>query len=182
MNIEHIWNDYRHHLRSFFLARVNEPQDADDLLQDVLIKTHRQMDSIQDIQNLRSWLFKIANNTLIDFYRARAMSQNIDDKVKWYESHSYTVGQELTVCITPFLAALSEEDAEIIRRVDLQQESQKAVAEEMGIHYSTFKSRLSSARKALRVQFNLCCAFETDKNGNLIDYHPHRKDYPCEPH
>lgn len=180
MKLEDIWNEYRHHLRSFFLARVTEPQDADDLLQDVLIKTHRQLDKIDNIQNLKSWLFTIANHTLIDFYRANALSRDINDKVKWYESQSYTVGQELTICITPFLALLADEDAELLRRIDLQKESQKAVAEELGVNYSTFKSRLQSARNALKAQFDQCCAFDTDKDGNLIAYHPRQKGYPGE--
>ena len=48
MNIEQIWNDYGNLLRRFLLSKVNNPEDAEDLLQDILIKTHKKLGSLKD--------------------------------------------------------------------------------------------------------------------------------------
>jgi RNA polymerase sigma-70 factor (ECF subfamily) len=53
---------------------------------------------------------------------------------------------------------------------DINGESQKALAESMGISYSTLKSRVQKARMELRSVFDECCRMNLDAQGNLMDY------------
>jgi RNA polymerase sigma-70 factor (ECF subfamily) len=66
---------------------------------------------------------------------------------------------------------MPEDEADLIRKIDLEGCSQKQQAEQLGVSYSTFKSRMQKSRTDLKVLFDRCCDFELDKQGNLIDYH-----------
>ena len=173
MKLEIVWNEYRAALKAFLHARISDSDDVDDLLQEILIRTHNSIDTLKSEQSLKSWLFSIANNVIIDFYRSRARRQGREQQLAadqlWYsEEPTPEYRNELQNCLTPFIHALPETTSELLTAVDLQGQSQKALAAEQGISYSTLKSRVQKGRQELRGLFEQCCSFEMDKQGNLI--------------
>ena len=69
MSIEQIWVEYKNSLHAFLLSKVSNPADAEELLQDILLKTHLQIHQLKDQASIKPWLFQIANHAIIDFYR-----------------------------------------------------------------------------------------------------------------
>ena len=67
---EDIWNEFSQRLRVFILSRISDPDDADDILQEVFIKLHTRIDTLRDEDRLAAWLYQIARNTIADHYRA----------------------------------------------------------------------------------------------------------------
>lgn len=174
MSTEQVWAAYKNTLHAFVQSKVSNPADAEELLQDILLKTHTQIHQLNDARNVKSWLFTLAHNAVIDFYRragAAAIETELGDITKESET---SVRTNLVKCIEPFLSNLAQEDADLIRRIDLEGQSQKVEADKLGLSYSTFKSRVKKSRAKLKAQFDLCCNFEIDKRGNLIEYQ--RKD------
>ena len=58
-------------LRSFIRRRVSDARDAEDILQDVfyeLIEAYRLM---KPVEQVTSWLFRVARNRIIDLFRRR---------------------------------------------------------------------------------------------------------------
>ena len=56
--------------------------DAEDLVQEALVKAYRFWDKFETGSNCRAWLFKIMTNVFINEYRSKArspMSVNVDD-------------------------------------------------------------------------------------------------------
>ena len=53
--------------------------------------------------------------------------------------------------------------------VELEGMSQKKLAEEQGISYSTLKSRVQRGRVELKKLFEECCSFSFDKQGRMTD-------------
>ncbi|WP_299789411.1 RNA polymerase sigma factor SigZ [uncultured Shewanella sp.] len=170
MKLEDIWSSYRSSLKAFLHSKISNPSDVDDLLQEILIKTHNSMDDLKKGESIKSWLFQIANRTTIDFYRKNGRLNEIDSEDLWYGESEYDVKTDLSHCIEPFLKALPEEVAELLRSVDLGERSQKAYAQELGISYSTLKSRVQKGRSELQALFEDCCHYSLDKQGNLIDF------------
>ncbi|PKF81208.1 RNA polymerase sigma factor SigZ [Vibrio sp. vnigr-6D03] len=168
-NIETIWHEYQQGLKAFLHSRVPNPDDVDDILQDVLIKTHENLDKVQNWDSLKSWLFQIANNAIMDFYRRSKRQSAIEEKDLWYEQDTDQMQKEFSKCLLPFIQNLPEQSAQLIWAVDIEQESQKAVALSQNISYSTLKSRVSKARQELRKQFEDCCHLTLNKQGGLID-------------
>ncbi|MDP3124290.1 MAG: sigma factor, partial [Thiobacillus sp.] len=57
------WDSHETELRAWLQRRLNNPHDAEDLLQDLFIKALRQDKKFCEISNARAWLFEVARNT-----------------------------------------------------------------------------------------------------------------------
>ena len=71
----------RRRLFEFILRRVNSREDAEDILQDVFYQLVASYSVTEPIEKLTSWLFTVARNKIIDWYRRKrpvySMSQSI---------------------------------------------------------------------------------------------------------
>ncbi|MEM7360845.1 MAG: RNA polymerase sigma factor SigZ [Pseudomonadota bacterium] len=170
--------EYQARLRQFLRTKVANQADIEDLLQDVLIKTYNKLDTLEDTERLGSWLFQVAHRTVIDFYRKRAREQagELPEDLVNPSADDAAIEQELALCIEPMMAALPTEQAALLRSIDLHGQSQKQLAEQTGVSYSTLKSRVQTARGALRQVFEQCCYFSVDRDGKVIDYTAKAKD------
>jgi len=179
MKIEDIWLEYRGALKRFLHAKVSNETDVEDLLQDILIKTYNNLNAVKTQKSVKSWLFQIANNTIIDYYRKKGRAQTATNE----ELSPFEVSQEgdidLSNCISPFINSLPEEHASLLTAIDLNNQSQKQYAEQLGLSYSTLKSRVQKSRALLKQVFDDCCHFKIDKIGNVYDYDVKTKNGPC---
>ena len=73
----------RRRLFEFILRRVNSREDAEDILQDVFYQFVASYSVTEPIEKLTSWLFTVARNKIIDWYRRKrpvySISQSIPD-------------------------------------------------------------------------------------------------------
>src|SRR5215203_1103297 len=67
---QQIWSEFSDRLRTFIARRVDSEADADDILQDVFLRIHRHVGSLQRRERLVSWLFQVTRNAIVDYYRA----------------------------------------------------------------------------------------------------------------
>ncbi|RDE25018.1 RNA polymerase sigma factor SigZ [Motiliproteus coralliicola] len=188
MTIEQIWQEYSASLKRLLQSKVANPADVDDLLQEVLIKTHQQIAGLRGADRLKPWLYTLTRNVVIDFYRRRGRQNAwLADEPQageqrseglWFDNEPVAL-QQLGDCVKPFIDGLDAEAAALLRAVDIDGRSQKALAEELGVSYSTLKSRVQRARLQLRQLFEGCCAMELDHRGNLIGYQPHQRECRC---
>jgi RNA polymerase sigma-70 factor (ECF subfamily) len=170
MKIEDIWFEYRAALKRFLHAKVSNEADVEDLLQDILIKTHNNLDAVKVQKNVKSWLFQIANNTIIDYYRKQAHARAATNEDLLPHESPPESKVDLSNCISPFFNALPDEHASLLTAIDLNNQSQKQYAEQLGVSYSTLKSRVQKSRGLLKKVFDDCCHFKIDKIGNIYDY------------
>jgi len=71
---EHSENIYR-----FLLSKTRNTEDALDLVQEVFSKIFEKINILDESRNIKSYLFTLANNKCIDYFRARKTHENIDD-------------------------------------------------------------------------------------------------------
>ena len=169
IDFEYIWHQYRSSLKAFLHNKIANTDDVDELLQDILIKTHQHLHTLKSEQRIKPWLFQIAQHAVIDFYRKRSKRRQITADEYWLQETNDNFKKELAACLAPFISALPDENAELLRKIDLEGESQKEYAEKTGISYSTLKSRVQKSRGALRKLFDDCCHFTIDQYGEIID-------------
>ncbi len=169
-SLEKIWSLYRDNLRAFLLSKINNEADVDDLLQEILLKTYQSLGEIKKEDSIKSWLFQVANRTVIDHYRKTNRQSDINMNDLWYGETEANIKAELLPCLEPFVQSLPEDTAELLRSVDLIGVSQKNYAQSLGISYSTLKSRVQKARQDLKVVFEQCCQYHLDGKGRLIDF------------
>lgn len=179
-DIVYVWSEYRASLLAFLRSKVSNPEDADDLLQEILLKAHQSMSDLGQVESLKAWLFQIASNTITDFYRRKRRHKPIHPDDLRFNELDKDEQHILENCVAPFLDALPSEMGELLRRIDLQGVSQKGHAAELGVSYSTLKSRVQASRRQLLKLFEDCCSFSLDSRGNIVGYE-HKKDNcgPC---
>ncbi|WP_425046575.1 RNA polymerase sigma factor SigZ [Primorskyibacter sp. S87] len=170
MDVEQVWSDYRSRIRAFLRARVANPADVDDLLQDISIKVFTGLSGVDDQSRLQPWLFQTANRTIIDHYRKSGRHNDLHPDDLWYQGDDTSMRQDLEGCVEPFISALPRASADLLTAVDINGQSQKDYADARGIPYSTLKSQVQKARSELRSVFEDCCRLTLDTRGSIADY------------
>ena len=173
-----VWQLYRSALTSFLQSRVSNKADVEDLLQDILLKVHKTASPAKKTGSLKSWLFQIANHAIIDFYRRRSRTAVIAPEDLWFDAPDEDDIRGLEGCVLPFIDALPAETADLLRQIEVAGISQKDYAQQIGVSYSTLKSRVQKARIMLRQVFDDCCDFERDQRGQVVGFV--RKSNTCE--
>lgn len=169
MNLETIWLEYQGLLRRFLASKVNNSHDVEDLLQQILLKVHQGLSSLQDKSSVKPWLLQVSNRTIIDYYRKRSNQRELSADELWYEDEEQ-VENDLLQCLQPFIRELPEHQAELLMDVELRGVSQKEYAERHKIPYTTLKSRVQKSRQSLKAVFTQCCELETDVTGRVIGF------------
>jgi RNA polymerase sigma-70 factor (ECF subfamily) len=165
-----LWQEHKKELRLFILKRVKDEELADDIMQDVLMKIYNFCISKSGVRNVRSWLFKIAQNTIADYYRKQSkfvIQDALPDIVQEDENLAY---KEATLFILPMIGFLPEKYALPLKLSDIDNVKQDEIAKRLNLTLSAAKSRIQRARQLLKKEFITCCHIETDPQGNIISF------------
>ena len=164
MKTEQIWEEFSDKLYRFILAKVNDKELAKDLLQEVFIKIHSNIDSLDNADVLSSWLFTITRNTVYDYYRSKKAYKKEKKQLELdgFGFEDDEINSLCETCLYLFLEELPEKYREAIIHTDLGELSQKEYAEEIGISYSGLKSRVQRGREQLNIHFKECCFVENN--------------------
>ncbi len=144
--------EYKIPLYNYIYRIVYNREDAEDLLQEVFLKIFKNIDSIDFKRNLRSFIFKIARNSCIDFLRKRKSRIPFIEEI--YESKNDIYERmKLKGKIERALLNLKEEDREIIILKYIENFKIKEISEITGIPENTVKIRIFRALKKLASYF-----------------------------
>lgn len=187
---EELWQALHDGLRTFIARRVNDQAYVDDILQEVFVRVHRQIDSVKDLERLVSWIYQITRNAIIDHYRKPGRQREVpfglsveleaknDVAEALTTSYSDVVEPrtELSGCLRPMIERLSRDYRAAIMLVEIEGLTQQAAAKQMGISLSGMKSRVQRGRKQLKQMLDDCCLIELDGRGGVIDYRTRSTD------
>lgn len=167
-----ISNEFISSLRRVVRSHARNETDADDILQEVLIKVVKAGDTGGQ-KSMTGWLYKIVKTTSIDYYRNHrtvALDDNSPSETEHSEQNDDSVREKLSKCVGPLLGQLQADDSLILTKIELNGLAQKALAHEMGVSYSTLKSKVQRARVKLKDQILSCCQVELDLRNKPIDF------------
>lgn len=168
-DVPQLWMEHKDRLKYFILKRVKDPEVANDILQEVLLKVYKFCLSKSGVRNVRSWLFQIAQNTIIDHYRKQSkFSQKEVPEIP--EEEENAAFKEASNYIVPMLNFLPEKYAIPVKLSDIDGLSQLEVAGKLGLSLSAAKSRIRRGRQLLMEEFITCCNFQKDAAGNLLSF------------
>ena len=182
MDIEVIWQEYRSSLTRFLQSRISNSADVEDLLQEILIKSFTGLKSLKNTHSFKSWIFQIAHNVIVDYYRKKGQSHELLEAGLWEEQENdsdNSIHKQLSSCVIPFIQSLPQEHADLLMAIDIRGEKQKSLAEKKGISYSTLKSRVQKSRQLLKGVFDRCCQYNINSSGRIFDYEGKNKGCPC---
>jgi RNA polymerase sigma-70 factor (ECF subfamily) len=138
-------------LRAFAWSLSHNASDADDLVQDTLIKAWTNRDKFEDGTNLRAWLFTILRNTYYTNVVRRRREVRDEDGVHAAALTS-PASQDWSVAMTALEAALKrlpDEHREALILVGGAGLTYEEAAEICGCALGTIKSRVNRARGRL---------------------------------
>ncbi len=138
-------------LRAFAWSLSRNSADADDLVQDTLIKAWTNKDKFEPGTNLRAWLFTILRNTYYTTVVKRRR-EVADEDGKHAARLSAAPTQDWSVAMTAMQAALQQlpsEHREALVLVGAAGLTYEEAAEICGCALGTIKSRVNRARARL---------------------------------
>lgn len=180
-NTESIWRACSNQLKAFVLKRINDPSFADDILQDVFIKIHENIDTLKDDTKINSWVYQITRNSIIDYYRKRKINfsdieilseLDILDLEVVDPKPEVTPMENIASGFKEMINSLPDKYAQALNMVEFQGLSQVQLAKKMNISVSGAKSRVQRGRQMLKNTLMNCCHYEFDKYGTIISSHP----------
>lgn len=74
-----LYNSYVEKIYRFVFYKTMHKETAEDLTSQIFIKVYEKLKTFDQSQAFQPWLYQIARNTVIDFYRARHEHANIED-------------------------------------------------------------------------------------------------------
>ncbi len=171
-------------LKSFAMKMTNDIDDAEDLVQDTLLKAFRFFDKFEKGSNAKAWLFQIMKNSFINNYRKNNREPNkIDyedvqnfyetikaDQVKTTHYEGDAFSDILDDEITNAFSVLPDDFRTIVFLSDIEGYSYQEISDFMDCPIGTVRSRLHRARKmlyALLFQFALTNGFVSSDAGKL---------------
>ena len=152
MDIEDIYDEYETRLRRYAMSLARDPDRADDLVQETLI---RAMGHIMLLQQLnrhqrRAWLFRVLKNLVIDEHRANQRRNALFEQLL---VETKVVGESMgTLMSTDMLDQVPERDRDLIEMRYLFGMNSQEIAAELKIPAATVRSRLHLAIKRLRAR------------------------------
>jgi len=168
-----IWEAFSQDLRGFIAHRVADTDDVDDILQDVFIKIHTHIDTLQEAERLVPWLYRIARNTITDYYRARRQTVELPETYPARsEEKDEDLLQDLAVGVHGMIASLPEKYRQAVLLSEIEGVKQQDVAEQLGLSLSGAKSRVQRGRDLMRQELLDCCHFEFDHRSHPIEMTP----------
>ena len=147
-----ILNLYKGRIFSYIYRMVRNYHDAEDLTFDTFIKCFKSLSSFDVSRPFSTWLFTIAHNVTIDFFRKSKQEYEYlderhavyDDFVEEYEK------KKKTEKIDRALAKIAPLDRELVILFHREEYSYQEISEILSIPISTIKTRLHRARKKLK--------------------------------
>jgi RNA polymerase sigma-70 factor (ECF subfamily) len=173
-----IWSKYHSNLLAFIQKRVDDKVAAEDILQDVFVRIHSRLDTLEKNSKLKSWLYQITRNAVVDFYRSRRPTEELPAWLKQPQpSREDNTRRELSSCLAPMIQQLPEKYRHAVQLSEIEGKTQKEIAEKENISFSGAKSRVQRGRALLKAMLHNCCKLEINIKNQIVDYD--KKDDDC---
>jgi RNA polymerase sigma-70 factor (ECF subfamily) len=168
---EQVWRELSDRLRQFVLSRRVAAADADDVLQNVFLRIHQNLSSLDRLERLESWVFQITRNAVIDHFRkSRGDEPDVDALAVIDLPPQVNFNSAVAGCLRSLVLCLPVEQREAILLYEFEGLSQQEIALRHSISLSGAKSRVQRGRQGLENLLRECCEFQLDRRGNVIDW------------
>ncbi len=170
---EQIWKAFIQKMRRFVSRNVSDPDDAEDIVQEIFLKLHSRIGTLRDDTRVTPWLYRIARNAIVDYYRSRRPRAPLPENLAAEKGTvEQTAEGRIADGLGEMIKYLPEKYRQAIALTEIEGITQRELAQRLGITLAGAKSRVQRGRALLRRGLMACCHFEFDRRGGLIDYVP----------
>ena len=154
---------YRLHSSRLFgrlLKLVKSDVQAEEILQNVFLQIWVNRRSIDPEKSFRSFLFKIAENKVYDFFRKVTRDKNLESKLIALATDNHRIiesfksGDENLAILQKAIEGLPPQRQQVFRLCKLEGKSYREVSEMLGISASTISDHIVKGTKSIRDYFD----------------------------
>ncbi|MCL2833080.1 MAG: sigma-70 family RNA polymerase sigma factor [Treponema sp.] len=152
------FRQFKQRLLKFILGKVHLIEDAEDILQEVFYQFSRMSDLANPVENTAAWLYRVAGNRIIDYYRKKKEDEYIDDDMADIlfggDTDPDTIYLRTLIQnkIKAAVAGLPQEQRKVFELTEFYNMPVKEVAEKTNVPVNTVLSRKHYAVKFLRAK------------------------------
>jgi RNA polymerase sigma-70 factor (ECF subfamily) len=174
-DFQRIHETYRPRLQRYLTRVVNE-YEAEDLTQEVLVKVSQALPAFRGESQLSTWIYRIATNAAIDRMRTVSFRQDVQssplDDTDGMEDQEVWIGEgipspdhrllrkERFECFESFVQHLPPSYRTVVVLAELEEFSNREIAEILGLSLDTVKIRLHRGRTRLLQELKAYCKAE----------------------
>jgi RNA polymerase sigma-70 factor (ECF subfamily) len=175
---DHIVRLYADRIYNYVRRMVGNPQDAEDITQEVFIRAYQGLSQFDGRASFSTWLFRIATNLCIDHKRRQSRrvqtvpyhhDESDEEEGDWEfpdtnqpSALDHLLSQELQAVVERAIERLNPKLKTVLLLYDVEGLSYEQIAETLGIPMGTVKSRLFTAREQIRKQVEVYLRGETE--------------------
>jgi len=169
---------HRQRLGRYVQSMVRNPSDAEDILQEVMLRAHRGISDLRETEAAATWLFRIATHACLDHLRQRvrrpaidagidpdALDDPGDDPVTL---QSTIERKEMSECVQRFLVALPDDYRAVLMLTEVEGLTGPEIGAMLGVPLTTVKMRLHRARRMLAEELEAGCSFGCNERGVIV--------------
>lgn len=152
----YLYDNYAPALNAVITRMVDEPQLAEDILQDCFLRIWNNFSQYDSSKGrLFTWLVNLTRNLTIDTLRSKGYKKQKqiskdENSVVQYQDRNYTSEKFDTIGIRQKLSNLKPEQQKIIEMAYFNGFTQEEISKELGIPLGTVKTRMRAAIMELR--------------------------------
>lgn len=144
-------------LYRFSLRMVSDPEEAKDIVQEVMIRAWRHIEELDELNNIEAWCMKVTRNLSIDKIKAKKRRFT----ASLYEVADVSAGGENTPYadvawkdtywkINRLIANLPQKQREVIQLRDVEGYSYKEISDILEMDINQVKVNIFRARKSVK--------------------------------
>lgn len=178
-----LFSTYQKPIYNYVLRMVRDTDIAEDLTQEIFVKTYRNISSFRGESKISTWIYGIATNSCLDYFRTSDYKKGkdtdlLDEAILNEETGGFDIGRILSIeedliksemagCIRDYVETLPEDYRTVLVLHDLEGFRNHEIAKILKCSLDTVKIRLHRARKKLQSILASNCDFYRDENDVL---------------
>lgn len=131
-----------------------QPDEAEDVFQDVFARAYERLDTLRSDEALRPWIGQLTRRCCLDRLRAKAREAPAESgPIEEVADEEALARVEDALTVHDALGALSPDCQEVLDRFFCRDESYRTIGDELGLPGGTIASRISRCLTRLREVF-----------------------------
>jgi RNA polymerase sigma-70 factor (ECF subfamily) len=166
--IQQSWDEFSSQLMGFIISKIHHKEDAEDILQEVYLKSIQHIDKLDEGSNLNAWLYTVTRNAINDYFRKKKglISDSIIPDLITDDDEQLSI-KDSFCCLEPHINELPEKYKEVILLSEIEGLKHQEIANRLDLSLSAIKSRVVRGREMLKDKFVKCCKYHVDEDGKL---------------
>ena len=149
---ESLFKEYNKKIQYYIMGKGIAEADAEDMCDNIFVKFYNSLDTFDPTKSSpTTWLYRITQNTIIDYFRARKQFAELNDNMVFIDTNFDNVLTNETLTeLSQALMKLDLRSRALVVAVYYDGKTLKEAAAELGMSYSNSKLIMKKALEELK--------------------------------